>query len=129
MFSQTVEYALRAMTQMAIESPGPSTTAGIAEQAKVPAAYLAKIMQEMRRGGLIKSRRGVNGGVWLARPANRITLLDVVEAVQPPHDNGNGKGAKSLATLNQKLDGFAAQLKKSCKSTTLADVAKRGAKK
>jgi DNA-binding IscR family transcriptional regulator len=78
----------------------------------------------MRRGGLVKSRRGVNGGVWLARPANRITLLDVVEAVQTSHGSGTGKSAKGLAALNQKLDGFAAQLEKSCKATTLADVAK-----
>jgi Rrf2 family nitric oxide-sensitive transcriptional repressor len=124
MFSQTVEYALRAMTQLASEAPGPSSTSGIAKAAKLPAAYLAKVVQDIRRAKLVTTRRGVGGRVKLAKPASKITLFDVIEAVEPINRNGNGKTAKSLAGLHRKLDELTAALVKGCKATMLADVAK-----
>ena len=71
------------MVQLAADSSGAATTKDIAAKAKVPSAYLAKVLQSMRRGGLIHSRRGVGGGVTLAKPAAKITLLDVIDAVEP----------------------------------------------
>ena len=71
------------MVQLAVDSSGQSTTKDIAAKAKVPSAYLAKVLQSMRKGGLIHSRRGVRGGITLAKPAGKITLLDVIDAVEP----------------------------------------------
>src|SRR5690349_4806970 len=82
MFSQTVEYALRAMVFLA-EADASSTTHQIAETTKVPQAYLAKILQGLTRAGLVKSQRGVGGGVSLARPSSEINLLEVVNSVDP----------------------------------------------
>src|SRR6185503_15795401 len=81
MFSQTLEYALRAMAQLASEAPRSATTQSLAKSTGVPAAYLSKVLQTLRTGGLVKCRRGVGGGVQLARTPKQISLLDVVNAV------------------------------------------------
>jgi Rrf2 family protein len=130
MFSQTVEYALRAMVQLASEAPEACTTQHIAETTRVPGAYLAKVLQSLRRAGLISSRRGVGGGVRLARPAKKINLLEVINAVEPLTRNVDGAKRPangSLAALNRKLDSMLEQLQKACASTALTDVAKRSA--
>jgi Rrf2 family protein len=134
MFSQTVEYALRAMAHMASVAPGACTTKQIAAETKVPGAYLAKVLQSMRRAGLINSRRGVGGGVSLARPAKKINLWEVVNAVEPLKRNtSNAKGGRAnLAPLNRKLDETLGQVEKTLSGASLADVAaasKGGAKK
>lgn len=126
MFSQTVEYALRAMVQLAVEAPEACTTQHIAENTRVPGAYLAKVLQSLRRGGLISSRRGVGGGVKLARPPKKINLLEVINAVEPLErsvESPKRAPSSTLVGLNRRLDGMLEQLQKSCSSTSLADVA------
>lgn len=83
MFTQTVEYALRAMVCLANANSSPLTRARLVEQTKVPSAYLAKVMRELSRAGLVNAQRGVNGGFSLAWPAEDISLLSVVNAVDP----------------------------------------------
>ncbi len=133
MFSQTVEYALRAMVQLAVEAPEACTTQHIAETTKAPAAYLSKVLQSMRRAGLIHSRRGVGGGVKLARAPKKISLLEVISAVEPlersvqlpPRLRTSG----SMAQLDRKVDGMLDQLRKTCASASLADVAPKARSK
>ena len=130
MFSQTVEYALRAMVQLATEAPEACTTQAIAESTQVPGAYLAKVLQSLRRAGLISSRRGVGGGVRLARPPKKINLLEVINAVEPLErsvDNPKRGAATTLGPLNRKLDAMLDQLQKGCSGTSLADVSRRRA--
>ena len=88
MFSQTVEYALRAMVQLASDAPAASTTKQIAAKTKVPGAYLAKVLQSMRRAGLIHSRRGVGGGISLARPVGKIRIAVVREPCRCIREHG-----------------------------------------
>src|SRR5690348_15828442 len=83
MFSQTVEYALRAIVHLAYEAPEARTTAQIAEATRVPKDYLSKILQELAKGGIVRTQRGVGGGVSLARPPEELTILDVVNAIEP----------------------------------------------
>ena len=83
MFTQTVEYALRAMVCLANASSTPQTRTQLVEQTKVPSAYLAKVMREMNRAGLVNAQRGVKGGFTLAKSAEDISLLEVVNAVDP----------------------------------------------
>jgi Rrf2 family nitric oxide-sensitive transcriptional repressor len=131
MFSQTVEYALRAMVQLAAEAPEASTTQAIAESTQVPGAYLAKVLQSLRRAGLISSRRGVGGGVRLAKPPKKINLLEVINAVEPlvrSIETPKRAAGASLAPLNQRLDAILGSLQKSLSATSLADVAARPAK-
>ncbi len=83
MLSQTVEYALRAMVYLAGFSDEPQPTEQIAEKTKVPPAYLSKVLQNLTRKGLVRSHRGVRGGFSLAQSPEEITVLDVVNAVEP----------------------------------------------
>ena len=125
MFSQTVEYALRAMVQLAADSSGAATTKDIAAKAKVPSAYLAKVLQSMRRGGLIHSRRGVGGGVTLAKPAGKITLLDIIDAVEPLKRTP-GKKVLAAAQLQKAMDSAVDQLRSTFASDSLADMIVNG---
>lgn len=125
MFSQTVEYALRAMVQLAVDSSGQATTKDIAAKAKVPSAYLAKVLQSMRKGGLIHSRRGVGGGVTLAKPANKISLLDIIDAVEPLKRTP-AKKVTAAAQLQKAMDTAVDQLRSTFASESLADMLPKG---
>src|SRR5690349_2670895 len=83
MFSQKVEYALRAVVHLAAESPQLRTVEQIAEATKVPQPYLAKLIQELVHKGVLRSQRGVGGGISLARTPEELTILEVVNAVDP----------------------------------------------
>lgn len=83
MFSTTLEYALRAVTWLA-GRPGEGMTAQrIAEATQVPEDYLSKVLQQLVRGQVLVSQRGRHGGFQLARPAGEISMLAVVNAVDP----------------------------------------------
>ena len=82
MFSQTVEYALRAAVVLAA-SATPLTTEQLARTSHVPRAYLAKLMSALARGSVVRSQRGLGGGFCLSRAAALITVYDVIEAVEP----------------------------------------------
>ncbi len=125
MFSQTVEYALSAMVQLAIDSSDVSTTKDIAKKAKVPGAYLAKVLQALRRDGLIHARRGVGGGVSLAKPAAKITLLDVIEAVEPLKRTAGPKVAVA-AQLQKSMDAAVSEIRATFARGTLADMVPKG---
>jgi Rrf2 family protein len=128
MFSQTVEYALRAMVQLAADAPEASTTREIAKKTKVPSAYLAKVLQSMRRAGLIHSRRGVGGGVTLALLPKDVSLLAVIDAVEPlKRSRGKTRGAAS--PLQRTLDAALSQVRETFASASLADMLARPAKK
>lgn len=82
MISQTAEYALRAMVYLAIRGTG-ATGEQVAATTKVPRGYLPKILKQLSRAKLLNSQRGVGGGFVLSRKADDISILDVVNAVDP----------------------------------------------
>jgi Rrf2 family transcriptional regulator, cysteine metabolism repressor len=81
--SQKLEYACRAMTQLAKYHDGRTLTRleDLAQREAVSGNFLVQILNDLRRAGLIESRRGKAGGYLLARSADQITLQQVVEAV------------------------------------------------
>ena len=83
MISQTVEYALRAIVTIAQHDGQLCTARKIAEITQVPPAYLSKLMQGLVRGGLVHSQRGLHGGFVLTCKPAELTILDVVEIVDP----------------------------------------------
>ena len=84
MFSQTTEYALRAIVWLAQQEFADAIgNKKIAEGTLVPETYLAKILQQLNKAGLVNSRRGVGGGFALAYEPEEITVLDVINAVDP----------------------------------------------
>jgi Rrf2 family protein len=126
MFSQKVEYALRAVVFLASENQ-PRTIDRVAEVTQVPGPYLAKLVQEMVRLGLLRSQRGVGGGVALVKAPSELTLLDVVNAVDPiPRIRtcplGLAAHGVRLCPLHAKLDRAAAEIEAAFGSTTLADL-------
>jgi Rrf2 family protein len=62
---------------------GPMTTQQIASRTLVPAGYLSKVLQSLGREGLVEAQRGLGGGFSLARPLEEVTVLDVINAVDP----------------------------------------------
>jgi Rrf2 family protein len=83
MLSKTAEYALRVAVSLA-QSPDTLASADeLAEVTKIPRRYLHKVVQDLARGGLVRSQPGPGGGYSIARSPKQITILDVVSAVAP----------------------------------------------
>ncbi|MEX0886598.1 MAG: Rrf2 family transcriptional regulator [Phycisphaeraceae bacterium] len=82
LYSSACAYAIRALTWMALRKPeGYMLLSHICEQTNLPRHFLAKIFQDLVRRGLLVSAKGRGGGFALARPADQITLYEIVEAV------------------------------------------------
>lgn len=83
--SQKLEYACRALAQLAKRHDGRSLTRleDLAQREDVSANFLVQILNDLRRAGLVESRRGKAGGYLLGRAADAITLRQIVEAVDP----------------------------------------------
>jgi Rrf2 family protein len=127
MFSQTVEYALRAMMHLTQEAPRARTTEQIAEATRVPKAYLSKVLQGLRRAGLVESRRGIGGGMALVKDPGSITILEVVEAVEPigrikTCPLGLESHGANLCPLHHRLDAALATVEDAFRRSTLAEV-------
>jgi Rrf2 family transcriptional regulator, nitric oxide-sensitive transcriptional repressor len=83
MLSKTAEYALRVAVWLA-QSPEESVSADrLAEVTKIPRRYLHKVVQDLGRGGLVRSQPGPGGGYAMNRSPKQVTILDVVNAVEP----------------------------------------------
>lgn len=127
MFSQTVEYALRAVVHLAHQSPNPQTTEQIAQATLVPPAYLSKVLQGLSRGGIVKSQRGVGGGISLQIPPEELTILQVVNAVDPIQriktcPLGLASHGVKLCPLHKRMDDALCMVEKAFAQSTLAEI-------
>ena len=85
--SQTAEYALRTMAQLAIGDPHqPVTGKELARQTDIPVHYLSKLLRKLVVAGLLTSQKGHSGGFRLAKPAGEIRLIDILNAVEAGPD-------------------------------------------
>ena len=83
MFSTRAEYGVRVMVELARrDDDAPVSLSDIADADGMPLAYLEHLAARLRKAGLLKSRRGARGGYLLARPAQDITMAEVVEALE-----------------------------------------------
>lgn len=83
--SARADYAVRAALQLAAsQDDGPVKAEAIAEAQDIPHKFLEGILNDMRRGGLVLSQRGGNGGYRLAKPAQSISIADVIRVVDGP---------------------------------------------
>ena len=82
--SARVDYALRAAAEIAVAGNHPVTAVQLAEAQGIPPKFLENILGQLRRSGVIRSQRGPDGGYWLARPADRISLADIIRAIDGP---------------------------------------------
>jgi Rrf2 family cysteine metabolism transcriptional repressor len=112
----TSPYALRALSELAaIGGDTPVPIAELARRRDVPVQFLEQLFAVLRRAGLLRSQRGVKGGYTFARPANEITVLEVVELLDGPV----GGGAESV------FADAAAATRAVLGKHTIADVADR----
>jgi Rrf2 family protein len=83
--SAKADYAVRAAAELAASGDGaPVAAEALARAQDVPHRFLEAILSDLRREGIVTSRRGARGGYVLARPADRVTVADVVRAVDGP---------------------------------------------
>ena len=83
--TRQADYALRAMLFLAdLDDSTRAATSQIAKEKQIPPSFLAKIISQLSIAGIINTSRGARGGVTLARPAEEITLLEVIEAIDGP---------------------------------------------
>jgi Rrf2 family protein len=88
-FSKPCQYAILAMTYLGGQERGSlRSIREISEQIEVPLPFLSKVISTLSRKGLVTSRRGPKGGVTLGRPASRLTVGDIVEAIDGPLESG-----------------------------------------
>ena len=127
MFSSTAEYALRAAAFLAQQSKGLTSSQAISEATKVPRGYLSKVLNDLVNAGIIDSRRGPSGGFALSRPASRITVLEVVNAVDPIHrirecPLGLKEHKRRLCPLHRRMDEAIALVEQTFGRSTLAEM-------
>jgi Rrf2 family protein len=127
MISQTAEYGLRAVVVLGSKPARPQTTQQIAEQTRVPSGYLSKVLQALARAGLVEGQRGLHGGFVLARPLDQLTILDVINAVDPlkriEHcPLGIAAHGNRLCSLHRRLDQGIAQIEALFKATTVGQL-------
>jgi Rrf2 family protein len=79
--SARADYALRAAIEIATISDSHVTAEQVARAQQIPVKFLETILTQLRRAGLVRSQRGPDGGFWLARPADEITLADIIRAI------------------------------------------------
>jgi Rrf2 family protein len=124
------DYAIRAAVELAaLDGQGPVKGERIAQAQEIPLKFLENILGDLRHAGLVRSQRGVEGGYWLGRPADDITVADVIRAVEGPLANVRGVGpeqveyAGSSARLREMWVAVRANLRGVLEAVTLADLA------
>jgi Rrf2 family transcriptional regulator, cysteine metabolism repressor len=136
-FSSKAEYGVRLMVELGRQRPEqPTSLKAIAEAEGLPLAYLEQVVARLRKADLVHSARGAHGGYWLSRPAEEITMDEVVQALEGTiapmecflaepshrvlcshdHDHGHGCATKLLWTRVQ------GGVIKALQTTTLADL-------
>ncbi len=113
-------YAVVAMAELARSGERPVPIAQIAERRAMPVQFLEQLFTTLRRDGLLQSHRGVKGGYTLGRPAEEITVLEVVQSL----DGRVGQEAKEAGGIWE--EGVEA-LRNVFRTTTVADIARREA--
>lgn len=126
--SQSVGYAIQALTCLENGSTESRLIRDIAAQAEIPPAYLAKLIKRLADADLVVSKRGIKGGTWLKRPSDKISLLEISEAI-----DGRRWLGRCLLGLEECSDERAcpthefwkvarSQIEKKLEDLTLADV-------
>ncbi len=116
--SRKADYALRAVVILAAAPPGrPLQIQDLAEAGKIPPKFLEQIMLTLKRGGLLRSKRGVGGGYHLDKPARQITVADVIALIDgglsrlaenggEPTKSGDFPGARGLHDSLSEIDAL-----------------------
>jgi len=128
--SAKVDYALRAVIELAAAGDGPVKGERIAQAQEIPLKFLENILGDLRQAGIVRSQRGAEGGYWLARPPEEISVADVVRTVEGPIANVRGIGPESVSysgsaeRLQDVWIAVRANLRAVLERVTIADVSR-----
>jgi Rrf2 family protein len=128
--SAKADYAIRAAVELAAAGEGPVKGDRIAKAQSIPPNFLENILGDLRNAGIVGSRRGAEGGYWLARPAEGVSLADVIRAVDGPLANVRGVRSDELEyegsakALEQVWIAVRASLRGVLEQVSLAEVAR-----
>jgi Rrf2 family protein len=126
--SAKVDYAVRAALELAAAGGDPVKGEAIADAQDIPLKFLENILGELKHTGIVASRRGAQGGYWLAKPAEDVNLADIVRAVEGPLASVRGQSPETLkykgeaVPLQKVWIALRANLRAVMEDTTLADV-------
>jgi Rrf2 family transcriptional regulator, cysteine metabolism repressor len=127
--SRTVSYAVQATLQLAqSESDEPVPCSKLAAQGKMPERFLLQILRNLVTHGILRSTRGVDGGYALVRPADQISLLEVIEAIEGPYDSplevGEGLPEGSQHKLRDALEEVTHSTRRQLEAVKLSQLLK-----
>jgi Rrf2 family protein len=126
--SAKVDYAVRAAIELAAAGGDPIKGEQIADAQDIPLKFLENILGELKHTGIVASRRGAQGGYWLNKPADEVSLADIVRAVEGPLASVRGQGPETLEykgeaePLQKVWIALRANIRAVMEETTLADV-------
>ncbi len=128
--SAKADYAVRATVELASSPPGrPVKGDVVSRNQAIPQKFLENILGELRQAGIVESRRGHDGGYWLARPAAEVTVADVIRAVEGPLASVRGEPpegveyAGAAQSLQRVWIAVRGALRSVVEEVTLADIA------
>jgi Rrf2 family protein len=127
--SAKTDYAIRAAAELALAEPGAWVkTESVATAQDIPLPFLLNILAELRTAGIVRSRRGVDGGYQLARPAGAVTVADVIRAIDGPLANIAGSRPEDVeyhgaaVALRQTWVALRATMRSVLEDISLADL-------
>jgi Rrf2 family protein len=128
--SAKADYAIRAAIELAAAGEGPVKGDRIAKAQSIPPNFLENILADLRNAGIVGSRRGAEGGYWLARPADEVSLAEVIRAVDGPLAEVRGRPPEDMdyqgvaVRLQDVWVATRTALRSVLEQVTLADVAR-----
>ncbi|MFD4293747.1 RrF2 family transcriptional regulator [Rhodococcus sp. NPDC058505] len=127
--SAKVDYAVRTLVEIAAADTTPVKAEHLAGAQSIPHKFLEAVLGDLRRAGLVHSRRGPDGGYWLARPAADIAVADVIRAVEGPLASVRGDRPEEVtyggaaAPLRDVWIAVRVNLRAVLEAVTVADIA------
>lgn len=127
--SAKTDYAVRAAVELAASAEGPVKGERLADAQDIPLQFLEHILLDLKHAGIVRAKRGAKGGYWLARPAEDVTLAEVIRAVEGPIANVQSAPPESISYrgsavhLKEVWIAVRASLRAVLENVTLADLA------
>ena len=126
--SAKADYAVRAVAELAASPDGPVKGERLADSQDIPLQFLEHILLDLKHSGIVRARRGAKGGYWLAKPADEVSIADVIRAVEGPIANVQSAPPESISykgsarELQNVWNAVRASLRDVLESTSLADL-------
>jgi Rrf2 family protein len=130
LISLKTEYGIKALVALSLASPKQLALSQIAKEYSIPAKFLERILNDLRKGGIVESSRGKNGGYSLAQSDDKISLLDVVECLEGGINVASGNRIKAVSRkaidrgLNRIYQKVTAGIERDLRQVSLLDLAK-----